>query len=222
MCYLGDTVYEDGRRPTTVVEHIYNELTIDHLSFSDPTFARIYNIALDDLERFYLELPRIEQEAAAHNQEACERELRTIDPVGKSVDWLENEEKRIRSKYDLRTMNQVNEFRQNFLERLLCSHPDDRVREMSCRMASERYQLSRIHTQYAHVLTDFERLPTLVPTALNNLKLSIVNHRIEIIKRQIKETTDYEAAKPLLLEQQQLQALRLDLAKLTGERVINP
>ena len=222
MCYLADTEYEDGTRPTTVVEHIYNELTIDYLSFSDPTFASILSIALNELERFYQELPRVEQEANVRNQEDCEREIQNIDLIGKSIDWLENEQNRIRSKYDLRTIEQVNVFRQNFLERLLCSYPDDRVREMSCRLASEPYQLSKIHTQYAHVLTDFERLPILVPTALNNLKLSIVNHRIENIKRQIKETTDYEAAKPLLLEQQKLQVLRLELAKLTGERVINP
>lgn len=222
MCYLADTEYEDGTRPTTVVEHIYNELTIDYLSFSDPTFASILSIALNELERFYQELPRVEQEANVRNQEDCEREIQNIDPVGKSVDWLENEQNRIRSKYDLRTIEQVNVFRQNFLERLLCSYPDDRVREMSCRLASEPYQLSKIHTQYAHVLTDFERLAILVPTALNNLKLSIVRNRFKIIQNLLKETTDYETIKELLSEQQELKRLDKELAKLTGERVINP
>lgn len=222
MCYLCDTQYDDGLRPTTVVEYLYNEFSIDQLSFVDPTFNRIFNIALEVLERFYQELPRVEQEAYAHSQEACEREIRAIDPIGKSVDWLENEEKRIRSKYDLNISGQVDEFRQNFLERLLCSHPDDRVREMSCRMASEPYQLSKIHTQYTHVVTDLERLPSLVRTTLYNLKFSIVTHRIENINQQIKEAKDYEAAKPLLVEQQELHALRRELAKLTGDRVVNP
>lgn len=223
MCYLCDTEYEDGtRRPTTVVEYINSELTLDNLSFNDPTLANILNIALGELGRFYQELPRVEQEAAVRNQEACEREIRAIDPIGKSVDLLENEEKRIRSKYELKAMEQVNEFRQNFLERLLCSHPDDRVREMSCRMASERYQLSKIHTQYTHVVTEFERLPGLVASALNNLKLSIVLNRISSIKKQLKETTDYETVKKLLAEQQELARLNKELAKLTGERVLNP
>ena len=93
---------------------------------------------------------------------------------------------------------------------------------MSCRLASEPYQLSKIHTQYAHVLTDFERLAILVPTALNNLKLSIVRNRFKIIQNLLKETTDYETIKELLSEQQELKRLDKELAKLTGERVINP
>ena len=223
MCYLCDTEYEDGAvRPTTVVEHIYNEMTLDDMSFTDPTFSRIFSIALENLEPFYNDLARVEQEVAVHNKELCDKELKGVDPVGKSVDQIENEEKRIRSKYDLRCVDQVNDFRQLYLERRLCSHSDDRVREISTRLVTEQYQLSKIHTQYAHVLTDFERLPVLVPAALNNWKNIIIGQRIDELNQQIKDGNTQVDVATVLKDLQELYRVRTKLAKLIGERVVNP
>lgn len=223
MCYLCDTQYEDGLSPTTVTEHIYNELSIDDtIGFRDSTLAKIFDIALSELEPFYRDLARVENEVAVRNHELCDREIGEIDPVGKTVDILENEEKRIRSKYDLLTVEQVGQFRQLYLERRLCSHPDDRVREMSTRLVTEPYQLSKIHTQFAHVPTDFERLPVLVPAALNNWKFATVKGKIDAIKQQLRHASGYQEIKSLLQQQQNLQRELAELAKLVGERVVNP
>ena len=222
MCYLCDTEYDDGIRPTTVVEHIYNELSIDNIAFSDPTFAQIFDIALHELEAFYSALARMEQETAVRNREKCEREISEIDPVGKSVDIIENEEKRIRSKYNLLNVDEVNDFRQLYLERLLCSHADDRVREMSSRLATDRYQLSKIHTLYTHVASEFDRLANLVPAALNNWKNAIIGQRIEQVKQQLKQGNTTVDAATLLQDLQELYRVRTELAKLIGDRVVNP
>ena len=222
MCYLCDTEYDDGIRPTTVVEHIYNELSIDNIAFSDPTFAQIFDIALHELEAFYSALARMEQETAVRNREKCEREISEIDPVGKSVDIIENEEKRIRSKYNLLNVDEVNDFRQLYLERLLCSHANDRVREMSSRLATDRYQLSKIHTLYTHVASEFDRLANLVPAALNNWKNAIIGQRIEQVKQQLKQGNTTVNAATLLQDLQELYRVRTELAKLIGDRVVNP
>lgn len=223
MCYLCDTEYEDGVSPTTVVEHIYNEMSMDDtIHFTDPTFAQIFDIALQELEPFYKDLARVKQEVAIRTNEECEKELRTIDPVGKSIDIIESEEKRIRSKYSLKITEQINDFRQLYLERRLCSHPDDRVREMSSRLVTERHQLSKIHTQYTHVLSDFDRLTTLVPEALNTWRLNTIQNKIDTIKSQMKHAASYQEVKDLMQEQQRLQTEKIRLAKLVGERVLTP
>ncbi len=223
MCYLCDTQYEDGVSPTNVVEYIYNEQSkYPEITFKDQTFAQIFDLALGELEPFYQALDRKEQEVAVRKHEQCEQEIRAIDPVGKSVDVLENEEKRIRSKYEKECVDEVNDFRQAYLERRLCSHPDDRVREMSSRLVTERYQLSKIHTQFAHVVTDFERLPVLVPEALDNWKFAIVKRKIDGIKQRLKTVTSYQEVRDLLEQQQALQSELATLAKLVGERVVNP
>lgn len=222
MCYLCDTQYDDGTRPTTVVEHIHNVMSWDNIAFSDPTFAKIYEIAIGQLEHFYTRLPQVEQECLVRNQEECQSELRAIDPVGKSIEVIENEEKRIRSKYDKQTMDQIDEFRQSYLERYLCSHPDDRVRELSCRMASERYQLSKIHTQFAHIQTEFERLYELVPNALYNWNSAINEKRIAEIKAKLSNNPQQSEITELLQRLQDLYGMRSMYAKLTGDRVVVP
>jgi len=222
MCYFGMTQYVDGLCPTTVVEEIYNELSIDNIEFSDPTFIEIFNIALQELEPFYADLPRVEQDITARNDELCRQEQQQIDPVGKSVDTIENEEKRIRSKFDHQTQEQVNQYRMLYLERKLCSHPNDRVREMASRLVAERHQLSKIHTQYTHVLTEFERLNILVPAALNNWKNAIIGQRIEQLKLQLKQGSQQVDATTLLKDLQELYRVRTELAKLIGDRVVNP
>ena len=223
MCYLCDTTYEDGVSPTTVVEYIYNELSMDNtIGFTDPTFAQVFEIALQELEPFYQDLARVEQEAALSVKDVCEKEIRAIDPVGKTVDNIESEERRIRSKYSLKALEHVNEFRQLYLERHLCSHPDDRVREMSSRLVTERHQLSKIHTQYAQVLTEFDRLNTLVPEALDSWRLAIIQSKIDNIPQLLKQAASYEEITTLLQEQQKLQLRQKELAKLVGERVLTP
>lgn len=223
MCFLCTTGYEDGEnRPTTVVEHIFYEMGLDDMSFTDPTFRRIFNIALHELEPFYKDLERVKQEILTRNNQLCEQEILQIDPIGKNIDELENEEKTLRSKYDLEAIKQTNEFRQHYLEHRLCSHHDNQVREVSTQLVCEQHQLSKIHSEFTKVLSEFDRLDPLVPIALNNWKNAIIGQRIEEIKLQLKQGKSDVPAEELLQRLQDLYKLRSQLAKLIGDRVVNP
>lgn len=223
MCFLCDTEYEDGLRPTTVAEYIQYELNADNIAFSDPTFNDIFQIAINELPAFYKKLEQTEHEVIERNNSSLQQELKTIDPVGQTADSLEQEEKRMRSKWDKITLDEINDFRQLYLEHLLCSHPDDHIREMSSRLVSERHQLSKIHTQYAQIPTEFDRLPTLVSTAINNWKYTLVTQRTEQIEEKLKDKslTQSEII-DLLTQQQALFRLRKELSPFVGDRVVNP
>jgi len=93
---------------------------------------------------------------------------------------------------------------------------------MSSRLVTERHQLSKIHTQYTHVLSDFDRLTTLVPEALNTWRLNTIQNKIDTIKSQMKHAASYQEVKDLMQEQQRLQTEKIRLAKLVGERVLTP
>ena len=72
------------------------------------------------------------------------------------------------------------------------------------------------------MVTDFERLPVLVPEALDNWKFAIVKRKIDGIKQRLKTVTSYQEVRDLLEQQQALQSELATLAKLVGERVVNP
>ncbi|MBQ4138530.1 MAG: hypothetical protein II592_03190, partial [Muribaculaceae bacterium] len=108
-----------------------------------------------------------------------------------------------------------------YLEQRLCSERDDQVREKAVNLVVELHQLSRIHSQFGAVIpTEYDRLMTLVPNAILNLKNAIANRRVMEIREQLAHA-DTNQANKLLEEMQQLNEVRKKLAKLTGERVIN-
>ena len=57
MCYLTDTEYDDGSvRPTTVLEHINNEIFLENMEFSDPLYKRTFELALQYVPQYYKDL----------------------------------------------------------------------------------------------------------------------------------------------------------------------
>ncbi len=223
MCYLCDTEYDDGvKRPTSVVEFIYNEMSFDSMQFTSPTYAKIYEIALDSLKDFYQDLANFKEVAQAEADEQLVEELQKIDARGHNADSLKKEEEKVQARITANMASKVNEFSRNYLERRLCSHLDDEIRLTALDMVSEKYQLSKIHTQYATIATEMDRLLTLVPEALYNWKNALLDHQIKQIQSQLKQSTDPEAQKSLLEQLQQLYVGRSEIAKYIGERVVNP
>ena len=115
----------------------------------------------------------------------------------------------------------MNVWRQQYLEKRLCSHPDDTLRATALELVSEKYQLSKIHTRYAVILTELDRLSTLIPEALYNWKNAIVKCQINEAQHQLANAQGEEAA-AILSRLQELYDLGRRLAKLIGERVVNP
>ncbi len=85
----------------------------------------------------------------------------------------------------------------------------------------DKYQLSRIHTQLgAVVVTEADRLTTFVPKAINAWKNARVNKRRHEVQQLLEHATPDEQ-RELFVELQKLDELRGELARLTGDPVIN-
>ena len=221
MCYLCDTEYEDGiSRPNTVVEYLNNEMMADGMAFKDPVFATMFNIALETVEPFYIDLEIAERTISENNRHLCDKEIRNIDPTGLSIEGINKEENRIKGEYESLTVRQISQFRQAYLEKIFIDHPDDDVRRTGTDMVSEKHQLSKIHTAYAYIPTEFDRLGTLVEQAIFNWKNAIIDQKIAQVQKEIKESESDSTE--LLTQLQQLYFIRQQLAKLIGERVVNP
>jgi DNA primase len=82
-----------------------------------------------------------------------------------------------------------------------------------------------VHTKYAHVETEEDKLPDLVPRAVFELKNAILTCDITQTQQLIKQvaaTGDSEKLKSLIQELIDLNNLKGDFAKYLGERIITP
>jgi len=230
MCYLTDTRYEDGTvRPSTVLEHINNELTWDMMSFSDPLYRKTFEVAKQyigsyykDLERFRKGLDeRVAQFVARESERLNQQEPEALDSAA-----LINAQERIKNIVDAKAgvmaKNELQQFSSSYLTKVLCSLDDDDVRQLACDLVSDNLpQLSKIHTQYAVILEEQDKLLTLVPDRLYNWKNAILQQRINDTKSSIAHARPDEL--PQLMEHlQELYNLRHQLAAIIGDRVVNP
>ena len=112
-------------------------------------------------------------------------------------------------------------------------HTDPQVSALAVDLIAERYQLSQMYmkqTVSENVVkkiednTEIQQLPATITTLLLELKLTIVNQRIDELEQQLAEAqreNDWEKMKPLLALQPQLLGVRNEYCRLLGNRVMN-
>ena len=108
-------------------------------------------------------------------------------------------------------------------EHYFVNHPDTDVSRMAIDMVAEKYQLSKIHTKYAVVEEEKDRLYDLVPRALFELKDAIVREEIRQLNDKIKEAagaSDMNRTLALMEEVSAKNQVRTLLAKELGERIV--
>ena len=112
-------------------------------------------------------------------------------------------------------------------------HTDPQVSALAVDLIAERYQLSQMfmkQTVSENVVKKIEdnmeiqQLPTTITNLLLELKLTVVNERIDELEQQLKEAqheNDWDKMKPLLTLQPQLLSVRNEYCRLLGNRVMN-
>ena len=231
MCYLCDTDYdEDGKgKPTTVLEYVRNEMSLDQMSFSNPLYARTFHLALDCLQDYYHELEQLkqqiqEQTARDINQQMAVNDEQEPDALDSAALIIAHERrlKEVTARATAQGQRQLQQFSGEYLQRMLCSTSDDQVRQLACDTATDNLpQLSKIHSQFAVILDERDRLITLVPERIYNWKNALLLTRINELKAQIASAS-LEQQPALIKQLQQLYDTRHMLAAVIGDRVVNP
>lgn len=224
MSYLCDAVDEAGNTiHQSLLDYVAYELSIDNISFTNSVFQRIYEQALDYIVDF-------EKDFAAFsvmvNEQASERHRKGIEEIQSTgvtaIAEIEFRESRLAESIEEERQHKIAEFRINYLEKLLCSSSVDEVRKVSSALCSDKHQLSKIHTRYAQVRSEYERLTDLISDAVLNLKSAVILCQIKEIQRALPTITDEVQSKREMARIQRLYDIRSQLAKLIGERVVNP
>lgn len=231
MCYLGDTPYQEEEqwKPTTVLESVRNWLEEDLMSFSTPVYARTFEQSLACLQDYYSELAQLKEQVHKQIEHDIKQQMAEVDaslPEDLGSEALITAHERrlaeVTARANAQAQRRIQQFSGDYLQRVLCSTSDDEVRQLACDMATESMpQLSKIHSQYAVILDERDRLLTLVPERLYNWKNALLLNRINDLKAQIASAPADEQS-GLIRQLQNLYDLRHRLATLIGDRVVNP
>lgn len=209
---------DNRTKEITLVEAVNLALSAESISFTVPAYQQIYERALSYLDDFYEDLPKeIERLNVQLND--------NIQNIGVGADrpLTNNERKVLVEQYNNDYQQQTISFEQAYLERRLCSDPNDAIRNSAIDLVTEKEQLSKVHTKFAKVETEYDRLKELVLLALNVWKDAIISVRINEIEYSInklyKETDDINQISALM---QELTTLRSIRTQLVNNRVIIP
>ena len=230
MCYLTNTRDNDGNEyPTTVLEHINNELNLDQMTFSDPIYRKTFETAKLYIDSYYQDLQAFKAKQEVSLKEYIDTEMAALDAETPEnldsaalIDAQERKEQAVMAKANVKAKNELMDFSCSYLQRVLCSLDDNEVRQLACDLAADNLpQLSKIHTQFAVILEERDKLLTLVPDRLFNWKNALLVQKIDEVKNQIAHAPAEQI--PQLMEQlQYLYGVRHQLAAVIGDRVVNP
>ena len=222
MADFCEAVDDEGNTFTlSLLQYVANELSIDRMSFSNRLFAAIFEAAEeaagqfgDVYNHFY----------AAIDGEAEQMRLQGIAEIQAmqlTMAEIESHEHELNEKIEAHKAGRIHDFKVNFLEKQLCSSPDDAIREASLQLIYEKHQLSRIHTKYNHLPTETDKLTKLIPEAIYNWKSALLLCQIKDLQQQMPTMSEAELEQAIL-RLQELFNIRSELAKYLGDRVVNP
>lgn len=216
---------EDGsRRPMTVLEYIADDLAADDIRFENRDIAHFMDEAIqlsratwdEDLANRRAQLDEMRRTEFAAGVEVIRQKATDVGSISAM-------ERSLQETVDADYARRLDEFSSAYLGRLMCSSPDDNVRNMATDLVVERHILSKVHTKYAKVDTEQDLLGELVPRALHELKDAILWTRLQDARSRLAACgADYDRSIELMKEMQEIENARSELAKLIGDRVIVP
>lgn len=208
----------------TLLEYVDNELSMDNIKFSNDIFAKIFDMSCSMLNDFYTALQQFTDTLNNECQERHNIEIAAISRECQSLDEIKQREERLNNEIEQLKKEQSIIFRNNYLEKALCSCQYDDIRQVAIKLVSEKHHLSKIHSKFSKLKTEFDKLTVLIPEAIYNWKSALILCQIKDIQKQLNSTNDIapETETALLKRMQELFLLRSQLAKYLGDRVVNP
>jgi DNA primase len=227
MAYLCDQCDEAGNTTAVnVIDYVTDELAADNMAFSNADFAHTFDTARSLADNSWANDFAAAQATAEANRTAYLAEVddkirAEADSTATVNKMLEIAQEKASDTYK----EALETYASSYIDRALGSSPDDVVRTLTTDLVSERYQLSKIHTKYASIETEQDRLPELVPRAIYEWKDAILEWRQRAVIADIRRASaahDTDAVHSLMIHSQELQRLRSELARYMGERTLSP
>lgn len=206
----------------TVIEWLTKEITDDNHRFTIPLYQKLYKLCQELFSDFTVAFSNFMQSVEDRKSQLYTQEIEQFrSSFEGNVAEIERKEEETKQAVDAQFENEISEYRQNFIFKHLSSHPDDDVREIVNEICLPKHSLSKIHAEMFSHQMDSQRLLALVSESLFNWKLNIISLKTSQLQAELMTATE-DRQFEILREIQELTSYRKELAKLTGERVVNP
>lgn len=103
------------------------------------------------------------------------------------------------------------------------NHIDPEISKLASDLATDRYQLSKVHTKYQNIAQDKDRLMDIVPTLVISFKNAIVNDELRHLLQKLNDpslATDNVRCEELMKQYKDMKEVEKAMAKRLGERVV--
>ena len=214
---------DQSRGMLKVIDYIECSLRDEGINFTVPLYARCFDEALS-LTRNSWDKDRRERELTLDKQrrETIAEGEERIRATAKSMSEIKALEIRLNTDADTQYTNGLDTFAESYIEQRLCSSPDDDIRRLSTELISDKHHLSKIHSKYARVETERDRLVELVPRAVYELMYGILDYEIRMMERRLAATTDVAQCRELTKEYIARKETQQEFARYLGDRIISP
>ena len=227
LLYIVNMTDENGNdMPATVYDVISSELAADGITFTHKPYQAVFEaigaIRNDGawLADRIVRQGEIEDEVRMKLEEAREK----LRMEGGSMAKIEKVEAETRMELAVFREERINEFDMQYGQNLLVNSPDDMVRNTALELLVDRYTISRFYTRQGDNLSEQAQLPSLVPTAIYELRNAIVSDIIKDLTMQLSglPADRAEEAFAIMKEIQERKELQRRLTKALGDRIILP
>lgn len=225
MVYFSDAYDEAGHPvPITVLDYVNYEFEKEGLSFSDEVCVSIFERIKEKASTWKPVEDEMMARLDAKREELRREGLERIRTKAESLSDIEREEKLLETHIEDELRQLETETRMDYFIRDLLSDPDDKVRTRVTELIAEKHQLSKMHSRFAPVQTDKDRLLDLVPRAIYELEDAILRHQIAELSEEIKNasTNGEDPGRITSLMEQLIEKnkIRTEFARFLGDRII--
>lgn len=206
-----------------LIDYVDMELQREELQFSVPLYRHMYEKVkllaseswTDDSKTF------IRRESQAI-EETRHKALDEIANLNLSVSEIKARELRLEERLNNEYTSAMTDYAEHYAEQHLCSSDEDKIRLLATELISDRHHLSKIHSKYAKVATERDRLLELVPRSLYELMYGIIEYDITNLSKELKTAKGEENIQKLLRQLIDKKNLQQQFAKYLGERIVSP
>ena len=217
---------QGGKQCVRVLDYIDAMLADDEITLTNSALARVYDAALELLHGSWEQdlAERLRRQADTDRQAMAEG-IASIRETAHDMAAIERAERELDERIAAEGAAAIDGYACNYIERALESDPDDVTRRIATELATERHQLSKIHTKFAHVETERERLGVLVPRAVAELKYATVELRLHQCRKEMmaaQQRNNPDEIISAMRSMQELNQIKMELARFLGERILSP
>ncbi len=226
MLSLCEQYLEDGSVvPMNVFQFVTSQLKAEGLSIANPVYVTIMDRIASLVPAFEAEM---EHEKLTIDQAISRLRAEGYNEIrrqGTDLSDMHKRESLLDERLTARRAEMEHEFAVSYLVRILVNEPDDNVRRTCTELASDNYHLSAIHTRHAHIVTEEERLPELVPTAFYAFENAILSWQFRELTAALgiaQKQGDIKAQQEIMKQLVEKKKLEAGFARFLGERVVTP